>query len=64
MPSSTRPFEMWSTVVASFASTDGWRKVTGETSVPSRIVLVTAASPASVAHASSEPFGSPRPIER
>ena len=36
---------MWSAVVASFASTDGLRKVTGETSVPRRIVAVTAMSP-------------------
>ena len=43
---------MWSTVAAIRASTLGWRKVAGETIVPSRIRSVSAASPASVAHAS------------
>ena len=63
-PSSTRPPEMWSTVATILASTGTRRNVTGETIVPSLIRLVTAASPASVAHASSEPAGSPRTIER
>ena len=36
-PSSTRPPETWSAVAAAFASSEGWRNVTGETSVPSRI---------------------------
>ena len=51
-PSSTRPPEMWSAVTASFASMDGWRKVAGETSVPSRSADVTAARPQIVPHAS------------
>ena len=38
---------------ASLASTDGWRKVAGETSVPRRIVDVVAASAHSVPQASS-----------
>ena len=54
-PSSTRPPEMWSTVATIRESTDGRRKVAGETIVPSLIRSVTAASPASVAQASSEP---------
>ena len=41
-----------------------WRNVTGETIVPRRIRSVRAASAASVVHASSEPAGSPRTIER
>ncbi len=55
MPSSTRPPEMWSAVTALRASTEGWRNVAGETSVPSRSRDVIAASADSVAHASSEP---------
>ena len=55
MPTSSRPPEMWSTVTAIRARTLGWRNVDGETSVPSRIRSVRAASPASVVHASSEP---------
>lgn len=47
-----------------FASTDALRNVTGETSVPSLIRSVRAASAARVAHASSDPDGSPRTIER
>ena len=54
-PSSIRPPEMWSAVTAFLASTAGWRKVAGETSVPSRTVDVIAARPHSVAHASSDP---------
>ena len=49
---------MWSTVTAFFASTDGCLKVAGDTSVPSRMREVTAASAASVAQASSEPSSS------
>jgi hypothetical protein len=60
-PSEIRPLEMWSAVVASFASTDGWRKLDGETIVPSRSVVVRAASAQSVPQASSEPR-SPSPI--
>ena len=55
MPISTRPPLMRSTVTAAFASTAGSRKVTGETSVPSRIVDVTAARPARFVHASEDP---------
>ena len=55
MPSSIRPPEMWSAVTAFFASTEGWRNVAGETSVPSRSDDVIAASAHIVAHASSEP---------
>ena len=57
-PSSTRPPEMWSTVVAAFASSEGWRKVTGDTIVPSRMRELRAAIAASVVQASWEP----RPI--
>ena len=46
---------MWSAVTADLARTDGWRNVAGETSVPSRSVLVVAASPQIVDHASSDP---------
>ena len=46
---------MWSTVATIRDEHDGRRKVAGETIVPSRIRSVTAASPASVAQASSEP---------
>ena len=55
MPSTARPPEMWSTVTTDLASTEGCLKVAGETSVPSVIREVTAARPASVVHASSEP---------
>ena len=55
---------MVSPVTAFFASTEACRNVTGETILPSRIRSVRAASAASVAHASSEPAGSPRTIER
>ena len=57
-PSSTRPPEMWSTVVTAFATSEGWRNVTGETIVPSRSRLVRAAIAARVVQASCEP----RPI--
>ena len=50
-----RPPETWSAVQATFASSDGWRNVAGETIVPSRMRSVTAASAVTVAHASSEP---------
>lgn len=46
---------MWSALTASFASTEGWRKVVGDTIVPSRNVEVTAPSAAIVDQASSEP---------
>ena len=54
-PSSTRPPDTWSAVTTILASTDGCRKVAGETSVPSRMRLVRAASAARVAQASSDP---------
>ena len=60
-PSSIRPPEMWSAVVASLASTDGCRNDDGETIVPSRNVLVCAASAQIVPQASSEPR-SPSPM--
>ena len=46
---------MASTVATVSASMPGSRKVADNTIVPSRIVLVSRASPASVAHASVEP---------
>ena len=55
MPTSTRPPETWSTVSAWRASTLGCRKVAGDTIVPMRIRVVTTASAASVAQASSAP---------
>jgi hypothetical protein len=55
MPSSIRPPpEMWSAVTTFFASTEGCLKVAGETSVPRRRSVVTAARPAIVAQASRE----------
>ena len=61
MPSSIRPLETWSAVVTSLASTDGWRKLVGDTIVPSRSVVVRAASALIVPQASSAPR-SPAPI--
>ena len=61
MPSSIRPSDTWSAVVTSLASTDGWRKLVGETIVPSRSVVVRAASALIVPQASSAPR-SPSPI--
>jgi hypothetical protein len=58
-----RPPEMWSTVAAAFARSAGVRKVTGETSVPSRSVVVRAASPASVVQASCATFPASSPCE-
>jgi len=43
---------MWSMVVTTFTKLPGWRNVTGLTSVPSRIVDVSRASPAMIAQAS------------
>jgi hypothetical protein len=54
-PTSMRPPEMWSAVMASLARFDGCRKVAGETIVPSRNEEVTAARPHTVPHASSAP---------
>ena len=59
-PSSTRPPDIWSTCATWIASTPGCRNVADETSVPSRMRLVSRASPASVVHASVGP-GSPSP---
>ena len=55
IPISTRPPLMRSTVTAAFASTAGSRNVTGDTSVPIRMVRVTAASPPRLVQASEEP---------
>ena len=63
-PSSTRPSEMWSTVTTIFASTETRPEGDGRDHRPEPDALVRAASPASVAQASSEPAGSPRTIER
>ena len=63
MPSSTRPWLTWSAVVAERASTEGWRNVAGDTSVPSLIVLVSAASALIVLQASSEPRLAPPPSD-
>jgi hypothetical protein len=49
------PPAMWSAVTTFFASTEGWRNVTGETRVPRRSEEVAAARPQIVAQASSEP---------
>ena len=58
MPSSTRPPLIWSTLATLIASGPGSRKVALVIIVPSRIVLVSRASPASVTQASLGP-GSP-----
>ena len=59
IPSSTRPPETWSAVTTLRASTDGWRNVAGDTSVPSRSVVVSAASALIVLQASSDPLRRP-----
>ena len=51
-PSSTRPPLISATVATTLARLPGGRKVTGETSVPSVMLDVSRARPASVAHAS------------
>ena len=61
-PSSTRPLLTWSAATAIFAITLGWRKVTGETSVPRRIRSVLAASADSVAQASNDAVPGGEPI--
>ena len=62
-PSSTRPPLIASTVATVMASGPGCRKVTDDTIVPSRMVEVSRASPASTAQASVGPGpGSPAPI--
>jgi hypothetical protein len=61
-PSSTRPPLIASTVATVIASGPGSRKVAEETMVPSRIRVVSRASPASTVHASVGPGpGSPEP---
>ena len=60
MPSSTRPPLIWSTWATVIASGPGSRKVADVISVPSRIRLVSRASPARVTQASVGP-GSPSP---
>ena len=57
-PSSTRPPDIWSTWATWMASTPGSRKVPAVISVPSRMRLVSRASPARVIQASVGP-GSP-----
>ena len=54
-PSSTRPPLIWSTPATAIASGPGNRKVALVISVPSRIVLVSRASPPSVTQASVGP---------
>ncbi len=64
-PSSTRPPLIASACATWIASTPGRRNVTGVTSVPSRIRLVSRPSAARVIHASVEPGpGEPSPIRR
>jgi hypothetical protein len=60
MPTSTRPPDMTSTWAAAMASGPGRRNVAAVTMVPSLIVEVSRARPASVTHASVGP-GSPDP---
>ena len=54
-PGIARPPLIWSTVTTFLAKTEGWRKVAGETIVPSRSFSVIVASAASIAQASSDP---------
>ena len=57
---STRPFDRWSTVTTSAASTAGYRCVMPVTIVPSRTLEVSRARPASSVQASRQgPRGSP-----
>jgi hypothetical protein len=64
MPSSTRPPEIRSTVVAALARTAGSRNVTGETIVPRRRRSVLAASAPRRVQASFEPGSSVVTTER
>jgi hypothetical protein len=59
-PSSTRPRDIWSTCATWIASTPGWRNVAEVTSVPSRIVVVSRARPASVVQDSVGPGAPPQ----
>ena len=60
-PSSTRPPLIWSTWATWIASGPGCRNVAEVISVPSLMVLVSRAIPASVVHASVGP-GRPSPL--
>jgi hypothetical protein len=64
MPSSTRPPLIWSTCATEIASGPGSRNVADVISVPSRIVEVSRASPASVSQASVGPGRPSVPIAR
>ncbi|MCW2791489.1 MAG: hypothetical protein JWO76_587 [Nocardioides sp.] len=64
MPSSTRPPLIWSTFATEIASGPGCRKVALVIIVPSRIVLVSRASPASVIQASLGPGRPSVPLAR
>ena len=59
MPSSIRPPEMWSIVVAMLATTAGWRYVTPETMIPqARCVVCAAIAASSVKPSKHGPVGS------
>ena len=64
MPSSTRPPLIWSTLATLIASGPGSRNVALVIIVPSRIVVVSRASPASVTQASLGPGRPSVPIAR
>ena len=64
MPSSTRPPLIWSTLAMLIASGPGSRNVALVIIVPSRIVVVSRASPASVTQASLGPGRPSVPIAR
>ncbi len=60
MPRIARPFEIWSRVVAIFATSAGLRNVFAPTISPSRAREVASAHAASVSHASNiGPRGDP-----
>ena len=63
MPSVSRPWLMWSTLTASFAKGTASRKLAELTSVPSRMVLVSPATPVNTGIALSHGWlGAPRQI--
>ena len=64
IPSSTRPPLIWSTWATEIASGPGSRKVAEVISVPSRMVAVSRARPASVTHASVGPGRPSVPMPR
>ena len=64
IPSSTRPPLIWSTPATVIASGPGSRKVALVISVPSRMVVVSRASPARVTQASLGPGPPSPPIAR